>query len=333
MTFIILYSVFSSAGFAASPLRADRLTTEFINNPLGLDIDKPRLSWTLSSDQRNQIQTAYEVIVSDNLRDISAGKGNIWSTGKVSSSESLHVIYNGKPLQPFSKYYWRVKVYDSGDQGSDWSNTGSFETAMLSASDWKAKWINDGSRQFEKDEEFYKEDPMPLFKKNFTAEKKIVSARLYISGVGYYEAYLNGRKVGDRVLEPGFTSYRKQVLYSTYDITSELRQGSNLITVMLGNGWYNPLPIRLFGRFNLRDVQQTGRPCVKSQIRLRYADGTDQTIISDETWLTAPGPVIRNNVYLGEQYDARLENSSWFSNTTSGWKNASIAEGDRKSVV
>ena len=324
---LVATAIYSLLSFAASSLRPDQLTTEYMHNPLGIEVDKPRLSWLLFSDQRNQSQTAYEIIVSDNLKDISGGVGNFWNTGKVNSHQSLHVEYAGKPLKPFTRYYWRVKVYDDNGEGSAWSSPNSFETAMLSPTDWQAKWINDGSRQFEKDEDFYKDDPMPLFKKSFVINKKITSARFYISGLGYYEAYINGRRIGDHVLEPGFTTYRKQVLYSTYDITGQLRSGGNLISLMLGNGWYNPLPIKLFGRFNLRDVQQTGRPCVKSQVLIRFTDGSEQTILSDESWLTAPGPVVRNNVYLGEQYDARLENKSWFSTTPQGWKNATVTEG------
>ena len=329
-----LFAIFSfTISFAASPLNTGILTVEYLENPLGIDVEKPRFSWTLISEQRNQKQAAFEIIVSDNIKDISAGKGNVWTSGKINSSQSLHIEYAGQGLNSFTKYYWRVKVHDNNNEGSQWSAINSFETAMLRSSDWKANWISDGSRQFEKDEDFYKDDPMPLLKKSFRASKKIASARLYIAGLGYYEAYLNGKKIGDRVLEPGFTSYRKQVLYSTFDITSQVKSGMNLFGVMLGNGWYNPLPIRLFGRFNLRDVQQTGRPCVKSQILIRYTDGTVETIVSDSSWLTAPGAILRNNVYLGEHYDARLEKTSWFTINASGWKNASIVSGPDGSLI
>ncbi len=152
---------------------------------------------------------------------------------------------------------------------------------------------------------------MPLFRKEFDANKKIVSARLYVSGLGYYEAFLNGNKIGDHVLDPGFTTYKKQVLYVVYDITSMLKKGKNVTGIMLGNGWYNPLPMRLFGRIDLRKYQQTGRPCVKAEMHINYVDGTTETIITDETWQTAPGPIVRNNVYLGEHYDARLEQKNW----------------------
>jgi len=122
---------------------------------------------------------------------------------------------------------------------------------------------------------------MPLFRKEFDANKKIVSARLYVSGLGYYEAFLNGNKIGDHVLDPGFTTYKKQVLYVVYDITSMLKKGKNVTGIMLGNGWYNPLPMRLFGRIDLRKYQQTGRPCVKAEMHINYVDGTTETIKTD----------------------------------------------------
>lgn len=324
---LFLLSLFCLFAHAVSPVQPAKLTTEFLENPLGIDVGSPRLSWTLVSTQRSQKQSAYELVVSDNEKDVLAGKGNVWQTGKVISRQSNLVKYAGSALQSFTKYYWRVKVYDGANESSEWSMPATFETAILNVSDWQAKWIGDGSKQFEKDEDFYKEDPMPLFKKIFTTNKKIASGRLYISGQGYYEAYLNGKKIGDRVLEPGFTTYKKEVLYSSYDVSSLLKNGSNNIGLMLGNGWYNPLPLRLFGRFNLRDVQQTGRPCVTGQLLLRFTDGTHETIITDETWLAAPGPIVRNNVYLGEQYDARLEQPSFFTNELKGWKKAVLNEG------
>jgi alpha-L-rhamnosidase len=142
---------------------------------------------------------------------------------------------------------------------------------------------------------------------------------------GYYEAYMNGRKVGDHVLDPGWTTYKKQALYVTYDLTPLLQNGQNTIGFMLGNGWWNPLPMRLFGRFNLRDVQQTGRPCLKAQVLLRFTDGSQEWISTDESWQTATGPVVRNNVYLGEHYDARLEKKDWME--AEGWKAAAVVEG------
>lgn len=297
---------------AAPVLQPGKLTCEYMENPLGIATDKPRFSWTLAGDGRDQWQTAYEIVVTDPAKNI------VWQTGKVSAAQNLHVEYAGKPLQPFTRYTWRVKVYDQNGVASAWSVPQWFETTSAA---WDAVWIGDGSLQFEKDEDFYKEDPMPLFRRSFETKKKIASARLYISGLGYYEAYLNGQKIGDHVLDPGLTAYRKQVLYTVYDITTQVRNGINTASIMLGNGWYNAFPLRFWGGLNMRAALTTGRPCVKALIRITYADGTTSLVPTDTSWETAPGPVVRNNIFLGEHYDARLEAPE------TGWKQAVRAEG------
>ncbi|MDQ3845354.1 MAG: family 78 glycoside hydrolase catalytic domain, partial [Bacteroidota bacterium] len=314
---------------AASPLQPDQLTCEYIRNPLGISEQKPRFTWTLKATERNARQSAYEVIVSDNAMAVQRGKGTAWESSRIASGENIQVEYNGQPLKPFTRYYWRVRVYDSKGRASDWSAPAWFETAMLSEKDWQAQWIGDGRKQFENPEDFYKDDPMPLFRKTFPVNKKISSARLYVCGLGYYEAYLNGQKVGDHVLDPGWTTHKKQALYVTYDITPQLHSGANAIGFMLGNGWWNPLPLQLFGRFNLRNVQQTGRPCVKAQLLLQYADGSKEVIGTNESWQTATGPVIRNNTYLGEHYDARLEKNNWSdaSYNDNSWQKAEVVQG------
>lgn len=319
----------AAAADAASSLQPVHLTCEYMRNPLGIDTRKPRFCWLFSSDQRNQVQTAYELIVSDNIDSIQRGKGNRWSSGKITSGQNIQVEYKGSELTSFTKYYWRVKVYNKNDEASSWSDINSFETAFLNSSDWKAKWISDGSVNPEKDEDYYKDDRMPLLRKEFSVPKKITAARLYISGLGYYETYLNGKKIGDRVLDPGFTTYKKQVLYSVYDITAMLNRGRNVTGIMLGSGWWNPLPLKLFGRFEIRKHQQTDRPCVKAEIHVQYTDGTAETIVTDDTWQTAPGPVIRNSVYLGEVYDARLEQKNWNrpGAEKAAWKKAVVVGG------
>ncbi|MEO7119816.1 MAG: family 78 glycoside hydrolase catalytic domain, partial [Ginsengibacter sp.] len=311
-------------------LEPKSLRCEYVNNPLGIDVSQPRFTWNFSdSKQRNETQSAYEIIVNDNLNDIQKMKGNEWTSGKINSNRNVNIEYEGKALQPFTRYYWSVKVFDENGNPSNWSNPSWFETAILESNDWSAKWINDGSKNPANDSDYYKQDRMPLFRKEFSATKKIQSARLYISGLGYYEAYLNGKKVGDHVLDPGFTTYRKEVLYSVYDITGLITRGDNVAGIMLGNGWWNPLPLKLFGHWDLRDYQQTGRPCVKAEINIKYADGSSDKIITDENWLTAPGPVTHNNVYLGEKYDARLEQKNWNipGADNSVWKHAAVTDG------
>ncbi|NNU34347.1 hypothetical protein HK413_09690 [Mucilaginibacter sp. S1162] len=161
---------------------------------MGIGLTAPRLSWILIGKEHNQSQSAYEIIVSDNERDINQFKGNIWKTGKTSSGESILVKYNGKKLKPFTRYFWRVRCYDQNGRATPWSTIQWFETAAFLDTDWKGKWISDGSKPYEKDEDFYKNDPAPLFRRPFAPKSKLAAARLYISGLGYYEAYLNGKK-------------------------------------------------------------------------------------------------------------------------------------------
>lgn len=328
-TLVFVWMLLHTTGLQAISFSAEKLSCEYLTNPLGIGISHPRLSWMTHCGQNDFRQTAYEILVSDNESLLNQHKGNQWESGKVQSDSSLHIPYNGFALKPFTRYYWKVRIYDTNHQVGEWSKSAWFETAMLTSGDWTARWIGDGQKQFERDEDFYQNDRMPLFRKAFQLKKKLSAARLYICGLGYYEAYINGKRVGDHVLDPGWTAHQKQALYVIYDVTDLFRNGENIAGIALGNGWYNPLPLRLFGRFNIRDHQQTGRPVVKAQIRLTYNDGTTETIHTDESWQTTKGPIIRNNVYLGEKLDARLEVKHW--NTPdadlSGWKQAVIEQG------
>jgi alpha-L-rhamnosidase len=321
------FFLFATAGTLS--VSVSSLTCEYRHNPLGIESASPAFSWMLNSNERNFFQSAYEIVVGDQLKAVTAEKGNMWTTGKILSSETTLIEYKGSPLQSNKRYYWKVRVYDKSGKVSLWSEVAWFETAMLHHEDWTAKWIGDGNKQPEKDEDYYKEDRAPLFRRPFSVKKNLLNARLYISGLGYYEAWLNGKRIGDQVLDPGFTTYRKEVLYSVYDITAMINRGTNVAGVMLGNGWWNPLPFKFFGRWDLRQYQQTGRPCLKAEIRLEYKDHSIEKIVTDEAWQTAPGPVIHNNVYLGETYDARLEQKNW--TTTKGssaaWKKAVLVNG------
>jgi alpha-L-rhamnosidase len=283
---------------------------ELKTNPLGIDISNPRLSWELQSEERGTFQTAYEILVSDNQKDLRKNKGNIWQPGKVKSNSTFGIVFVGKSLESFTRYYWKVKIWNGKDKPSEWSEVSWFETAIMKESDWEAQWISDPNPLPVNEEDFYKENPAPLIRKEIELQKEVSSARLYISGLGYYEARLNGGKIGDAMLDPGWTQYRKQVLYSTYDVSHLLQRGKNALGIILGNGWYNPLPLNIFG-FNLRKTLTIGKPCVKAQLRIVFKDGSQKIIISDSTWKTCDGPILKNNVYLGEMYDARKEHKNW----------------------
>ena len=299
--------------------------TELKTSPLGIDISDPRLSWELRSEARGTFQTAYEIILSDNQKDAENGSGTVWQTGKVMLNSTFGIVFAGRPLMSFTRYFWKVRIWNENGLPSEWSAVQWFETAMMNESDWEARWISDPTPLPASDEDFYKEHPAPLIRKEIKLQKEVSSARLYISGLGYYEARLNGEKIGDAMLDPGWTQYGKQVLYSTYDISGQLQKGKNALGIILGNGWYNPLPLNIFG-FNLRNTLTIGKPCVKAQLRIVFSDGSIKTFTTDSTWKTSDGPILKNNVYLGEMYDARKEQENWdtpgFSD--SQWKNCII---------
>ena len=309
-------------------LVAENLRCEYQVNPLGIDENKPRLSWTLKSNIRGQRQTAYQVIASTSLENVEADRGDQWDSQKVVSSNSIQVVYLGRKLTSATRYYWKVRIWDKDGNGGSWSKPCWFEIALLNKNDWNAKWINDGQSNPVTDDDFYKFDPAPLFRKDFVLVKPVKQARLYITGLGYYEASINGNRIGDHLLDPGWTNYSKRVYYSTYDVTGQLRDGDNCLGVTLGNGWYNPLPLRMWGRRNIREPLPAGRPRFVSQLNIIYADGSTQSIVSDEDWKVTQGPILRNSIYLGEIYDARKEISGWnkpgFDDLA--WPNASQAD-------
>jgi alpha-L-rhamnosidase len=308
---LILLNLQLIISISASCIEISQLKTESRNNPLGIDVFNPRFSWILTAEDRGQFQSAYQILVSDDQLILSNDSANIWDSRKTESSRTFEIVYDGLKLESFRRYYWKVRVWDGFGHAGNWSSTAWFETSMMQPSDWIAEWISDSKPIPENDADFYLDSPNPLLRKEFKIKKNIQSARLYIAGLGYYVASINGKRVGDQILDPAWTNYGKEIMYSIYDVTQMLAKGDNAIGIMLGNGWYNPLPIKLFTRYNLRDYLTVGKPCLKAQIRICYADGTVQTILTDDCWRTGDGPVLQNSVYLGETYDARLIQDAW----------------------
>ena len=325
ITIHVIWIIFLAVLPSFAAIRPVSLTCEYIENPLGIDISAPVLGWKFQSDERAQRQTAYEIMVATSETDLNRDRNPVWKSGKKISSQNNNIVYAGKKLQAFTRYYWKVRIYDHDGKPSEWSDTGWWETAMLASSDWKAQWIGDGSQAPANDIDFYRDEPAPMFRKTFSVKKSIASARLYITGLGYYEAYINGDKVGDRMLDPGWTNYGKQTLYSVYDVSAMIRQNDNAIGAILGNGFYNPRPMKIF--VPLREFLYIGRPCLLAQLRITYTDGSVETIVTDNSWETAPSAIMRNDVYTGEHYDARMETPGWDTPAFSDrhWKQASLA--------
>ncbi|MDX1637644.1 MAG: family 78 glycoside hydrolase catalytic domain [Balneolaceae bacterium] len=260
-------------------------------------------------------------------KELEQNNGDIWNSGKVNSGQNIQVTYRGDSLKSGQRYYWKVRTWDEHGNVSPYSEIGWWETGLLRQSDWKGSWIYNGKPAPDNPEDFYNNEPVALFRKAFALEKEVETARLYISGLGYYEASLNGSKIGDRVLEPGWTNYGKTVQYSVYDVKDLLNDEENVLSVMLGNGWYNPLPLKLFSKFNLREYLTIGRPKLIAQLQIYYRDGSQQTVITDEDWRVGEGPILKNDVFLGEFYDARKELPGWDTPEfdDSGWGMAKLA--------
>lgn len=309
--FLFFVSGLSAEQVTAKEMNSTRLRCEYRDQPLGIDHPEPRLSWELESDTRGAKPSAYRILVSTTAQGLKNDRGDLWDSGKIASSQSVGILYAGKLLSSGQRYFWKVKVWDQNDKPSGWSAPSFWEMGLLKASDWKAEWIGDGIPQPEKDEDFFKDDPAPLFRKPFKLAGKVKTARLYITALGYYRASLNGQVVGDQHLDPLWTRPDKRVFYSTFDVTENLATGNNCLGVSLGNGWYNPLPLRMWGRKNLREHLPVGRPQFIARLQIEYADGSSESITSDASWKITQGPILRNNIYLGEKVDARKDIPGW----------------------
>jgi len=313
------------------------LRCEYFKNPIQIDTLVPRFSWLLDHDERNQSQSAYRIIVSTEESSMLSEHGNYWDSGKVKSDQTFNIPYEGKPLESNSKYYWRVKWWDRNDSESNFSEISYFETALLNISDWKANWISKKEfvdkearkkLQYQSPNIPFKELPSLYLRKEFTLKKEVKSAKLYICGIGYYEIRLNGKKIGTRILEPAQTDYEKISLYSTYDITSSL-QHQNALGVILGNGrcverQFDPTT----QPFDL-PTKNYEYPKLIAQINLKFSDGTESFIGTDESWKESLGPIQENGIYYGEKYDARLEMPGWDSPkfNDAAWKKSILVSG------
>ncbi len=281
-------------------VKVEHLLTEDKPDPISIDATVPRFSWQLADgDKRDVMQSAYEIKVST-YTVLKKGKHEVWNSGKVMSDQSVYVPYKGETLLPGQKYYWQLRVWDNTGKASEWSVPASWQMGLLSPSDWKAQWITPG---FVEDSTMR---PSPLFRKGFSLTKKIASATAYITAHGLYEAQINGHRVGDAYLTPGWTSYNKRLQYQAYDVTSLLQQGQNAVGAELGNGWYrgfigyDPKP-NLYGK----DI------ALLFQLEVVYTDGTKETITSDDSWKSSTGPVRFAEIYYGATIDDRMQQKDW----------------------
>lgn len=275
------------------------LLVENLSNPIGMDVTSPRFSWQLISDNRNIMQTAYEIRVG--VREILSKEKKLqWSSGKVNSDSSVQVVYKGMPLQSGKKYFWQVRVWDNEGKASPWSETSYWQMGLLDSNEWKAQWIESN---LDKDSG---NRPAILFRKEFQSSKKIQSATAYITAHGMYEAMINGKRVGDFYLTPGWTSYNKRLQYQTYDVTNLLNQGKNAIGVTIGNGWY-----RGYLAWGGNKDTWGSDLSLLFQLDITYNDGSKESIVSDGTWKSSTGSIQDAEIYNGEIIDVRKEKTGW----------------------
>jgi alpha-L-rhamnosidase len=282
----------------AQDLSLKDLTVDHKANPIGTGSKQPRFSWKITGKRNNIMQTAYFLRVATDEK-FSTSK-IIWQSGKVESEESILQSYKGPDLKSGQKYFWQVKIWDNDGKETKWSPVASFETGLLSQSDWKAKWI-------EMKDDTSRYSPSPYFRKEFRSDKQITSARVYVTSHGFYELQINGKKVGDQVLTPGWTSYGKRLQYQVYDVTNMLVRGNNALGAVLGDGWYRGTLAwgnnwAVYGK----------RLGILFQLKIAYSDGSETTIISDESWKVSNNGAIRmNDIYNGETYDATRVFTGW----------------------
>ena len=339
------FNVYSVPVKSQAHYKFQKLLVEYAENPINIDELHPRFSWVISSDQRNQIQTAYQIIVSSSPQNLKDNNGDLWNSGKVESSETIQHEYSNTNLQSHTRYYWKVVFWDGRGKSHE-SPAAKFETAFLTGNEWQANWIGKGSRLeilppqgFYKDikEQFNGRDTIVhegnslLLRDEIQLNKKIKSAKAYITGLGFYEFFINGTRVGDHVLAPAKTPYHKTILYDTYDITDYLKQGINAFGIHLGNGWYNPYK----KWWNDYRMQWFGSKKAIAQIHVTYFDGTTQIIHTDKTWSWAPGPVTYNCVYDGEIYDSNLDHEGWTrpGYDDSAWQPVTVFENPKARLV
>ena len=320
--FCIVLCVLIHTAFAQ--LTISSVLCENKQNPLGVDLQNLHFSWTATANENNQYQTAYQLVVSTSKDKLTTADYDVYNSKMVKTKQSVQVKYNGKPLMPATTYYWKIRLWDKNNNAGDWSEVQTITTGLFTTKDWSnAEWI--GYEQLPDSlrvvpaihqpdagtlgNKALQRPVVPLFRKRFTTNKKIKKALLFITGLGQYEVSINGNKIGNAFLAPGWTYYDKTVLYNTYDVTNNIQEGQNAIAAIVGNGFYNINRERYF-----KIVGAFGFPSLLCRLKITYNDDSEENIVTDKSWKTAPSPITFSSIYGGEDYDAQLEQQGW--NTT-----------------
>lgn len=282
------------------------LRTEHMANPMGLDTTAPRMGWRLETQERNVMQTAYHILVASSPELLAQGKGDLWDSGKVMSDASQWICYAGKPLKSNQRCYWKVKSYTNRGE-SEWSAPAMWSVGLLKEAHWQGYWIGmENASPWDREDRWSRLSSRYL-RKEFALNKQVKQATVHVAGLGLYELFINGQRIGDQVLAPALTDYRKTIVYNTFDVTPVLAS-KNAIGVTLGNGRY----YTMHQHYKPYKIPHFGYPTLRLNLIVEYTDGTQETIAADLSWkLTADGPIRSNNEYNGEEYDARKELTGW----------------------
>ncbi len=279
------------------------LRCEYAEDPLSVDALTPRLSWAVEHPERGQRQSAYQILVASAPDRLAQDAGDLWDTGKLSGANTVGVRYSGQSLRSRQQCWWKVRTWDRDGRAGEYSEAARFGVGLLSREDWQAHWI--GSPE-------PKRGVAPFFRTTFELDRAVAQALLYVCGLGYCETHLNGAKVGDNVLDPGWTDYDKRVLYVTYDVADRLRAGPNALGAVLGEGWYGNDHSSISGYGQRPQLKWLGFPCLILQLHIVFSDGTETCVgTGDPGWWVSEGPILANSVYDGERYDGRLELVGW----------------------
>ena len=304
LTLFALFAVCLLLGAAGCCLRAPvaamqptELRCEYSEEPLGVDSPQPRLSWVLQSAQRGEVQTRFQLLAASSLENLAKNQGDLWDSGQVKSAQTVNVSYAGRPLRSAQQVFWKVRAWDKAGQPSAWSAPASWTMGLLQEADWQAHWIGAAGAE-----------PTLLLRREFAVKPGLRRAVVFVCGLGYYEMTINGGKVTDDLLTPGWSKYNKTCLYDTWDVTKSLRPGRNAIGLFLGNGMYNVQ--RVPGRYT-KFSGSFGPQKAIAQLRLEFQDGSSQIVATDDQWRAAPGPITFTSAYGGEDYDARLDPAGW----------------------
>ena len=275
------------------------LKSEYRENPIGIDVQAPRLSWRMASDRAGARQGAYRIVVASAAAKLNTTP-DLWDSGKLESDQSVHVVYTGQKLASRQRVHWKVTVWDETGAAHD-SAVAFFEMGLLKKSDWKAKWIGAELRGGPRSSV-----PAPYVRKRFKITSPIAAARLYVSALGIYDCAINGQSISLDIFAPGWTDYSKRIQYNVYDVTGLLKAGENVLGAILGDGW-------AVGRLGFKAMRQqyVDQPRLLAQLEITHADGRTQVITSDRTWKQQFGPLLDNDMQAGEAYDARLEMPDW----------------------